>query len=74
MPLPASKQRNKQRDRKRNRDMAIIDYGFCDWPQIGVHEMSYDEFCIAAFGKDAEDLGKEKQVKCKKIDRRLKAT
>lgn len=54
--------------------MAIIDYGFCDWPQIGVHEMSYDEFCIAAFGKDAEDLGKEKQVKCKKIDRRLKAT
>ena len=56
MPLPAAKQRNKQRGGKRNRDMATIDYLFCDWSQIGVREMSYDEFCIAAFGKDAEDL------------------
>lgn len=48
--------------------MATIDYGFCDVPQIGVHEMSYDEFCLAAFGKDAEDLGKEKTTKNNNYD------
>lgn len=52
----------------RNRDMATIDYGFCDRSQIGVHEMSYDEFCIAAFGKDTEDLGKEKTTKNNNYD------
>lgn len=36
--------------------MATIGYGFCGGSQIGVREMLYDEFCIAAFGKDAEDL------------------
>lgn len=64
MPLPAAKQRNKQKDRKGNRDMATIGHGFCDGPQIGVHKMSYDEFCIAAFGKGVEDYsGKEKTAK-----------
>lgn len=48
--------------------MATIDYGFCDRSQIGVHEMSYDEFCIAAFGKDTEDLGKEKTTKNNNYD------
>lgn len=30
-----------------------------EYEPIPVKEMSYDEFCIAAFGKDAEELRKE---------------
>jgi hypothetical protein len=32
-----------------------------EYESIPVNEMSYDEFCIAAFGKDIEELRTEKQ-------------
>ena len=32
-----------------------------EYEPIPVKEMSYDEFCIAAFGKDIEELRAEKQ-------------
>jgi len=32
-----------------------------EYEPIPVREMSYDEFCIAAFGKDIEELRAEKE-------------
>ena len=32
-----------------------------EYEPVLVKEMSYDEFCIAAFGKDIEELRAEKQ-------------
>jgi len=34
-----------------------------EYEPIPVNEMSYDEFCIAAFGKDIEELMAEKEKK-----------
>lgn len=36
-----------------------------EYEPIPVREMSYDEFCIAAFGKDVEELRKEHENKNK---------
>lgn len=36
-----------------------------EYEPIPVSEMSYDEFCIAAFGKDIEELRKEHENKDK---------
>lgn len=40
--------------------MSDFTYGYNDRTQLSVNEMSYDEFCIAAFGKDSEELREEK--------------
>lgn len=37
-----------------------------EYEPIPVREMSYDEFCIAAFGKDIEELRTEHENKKKK--------
>jgi len=34
-----------------------------EYEPVPVKEMSYDEFCIEAFGKDIEELRTEKQKK-----------
>ena len=45
--------------------MSVFTYGYNDRTKISVNEMSYDEFCIAAFGKDSEELREEKLNKNK---------
>lgn len=36
-----------------------------EYEPVSVSKMSYDEFCIAAFGKDVEELRKEYENKNK---------
>lgn len=38
-----------------------------EYEPVPVREMSYDEVCIAAFGKDVEELRAEKQKSLKKL-------